>query len=125
MNSNLFHNIPEGKAEADERVARHLQLSNSRETPDENVKHTTNADTFIVHEKEALLAALREHGLVIVPAAPLCYGVLLMDGSIDYSAPWPGACHEHINDMLMNDEAHEQYIGARVIPVHTPMAVGK
>ena len=26
MNSNLFHNIPEGKAEADERVARHLTI---------------------------------------------------------------------------------------------------
>lgn len=51
---------------------------------------------------------------------PLCYGILLADGTIAFTAPWPGLCHEHINDAMCGDnEQFEEYKGSRVIPLYT------
>ena len=52
---------------------------------------------------------------------PLCYGVLLADGIIIFTAPWQELCHEHINDAMTSgdDDRFEEFRGSRVIPLYT------
>ena len=61
-------------------------------------------EAFADFSESTLIPALSDLRALIKEAENLeCYGVITSENAVEYSAFYPQACHDHINEMLMCD----------------------